>query len=92
MSASSRATIRTGPFGAKEAGEGSLAAFLPALTNAIADAIGIRFNDLPVTPDRVFEAIEKRKRAARRGKKSGGAVMDALPEFRSFGRTRSTRR
>ena len=45
-----------GPFGAKEAGEGSLAAFLPALTNAIADAIGIRFIDLPVTPDRVFEA------------------------------------
>ena len=53
-----------GPFGAKEAGEGSLAAFLPALTNAIADAIGIRFNDLPVTPDRVFDAIEKRRRAA----------------------------
>jgi len=40
-----------GPFGAKEAGEGSLAAFLPALTNAIADATGLRFNDLPVTPD-----------------------------------------
>jgi 4-hydroxybenzoyl-CoA reductase subunit alpha len=60
-----------GPFGAKEAGEGSLAAFLPALTNAIADAIGIRFNDLPVTPDRVFEAIEKRKRAL--AKKNGGA-------------------
>ncbi len=53
-----------GPFGAKEAGEGSLAAFLPALTNAIADAIGIRFNDLPVTPDRVFEAIEKRPRGS----------------------------
>jgi 4-hydroxybenzoyl-CoA reductase subunit alpha len=51
-----------GPFGAKEAGEGSLAAFLPALTNAIADAIGIRFNNLPVTPDRVYEAIEKRRR------------------------------
>ena len=60
-----------GPFGAKEAGEGSLAAFLPALTNAIADAIGIRFNDLPVTPDRVFEAIEKRKRALAKG--NGGA-------------------
>jgi 4-hydroxybenzoyl-CoA reductase subunit alpha len=51
-----------GPFGAKEAGEGSLAAFLPALTNAIADATGMRFNDLPVTPDRVFAAIEKRRR------------------------------
>jgi 4-hydroxybenzoyl-CoA reductase subunit alpha len=52
-----------GPFGAKEAGEGSLAAFLPALTNAIANAIGVRFNDLPVTPDRVLAAIEKRRRA-----------------------------
>jgi len=59
-----------GPFGAKEAGEGSLAAFLPALTNAIADAVGIRFDDLPVTPDRVFEAIEKRRRAQTRGKAS----------------------
>jgi 4-hydroxybenzoyl-CoA reductase subunit alpha len=57
-----------GPFGAKEAGEGSLAAFLPALTNAVADALGIRFNELPVTPDRVFEAIEKRRRAHGRNK------------------------
>src|SRR5499427_8746056 len=61
-----------GPFGAKEAGEGSLAAFLPALTNAIADAVGVRFNDLPVTPDRVFAALEKRRRdAERRGSKAG---------------------
>src|SRR6516165_1948637 len=52
-----------GPFGAKEAGEGSLAAFLPALTNAIADAVGVRFNFLPVTPDRVFAALERRRRA-----------------------------
>jgi 4-hydroxybenzoyl-CoA reductase subunit alpha len=52
-----------GPFGAKEAGEGSLAAFLPALTNAIADATGLRFNNLPVTPDRVFAAIERRERS-----------------------------
>jgi 4-hydroxybenzoyl-CoA reductase subunit alpha len=59
-----------GPFGAKEAGEGSLAAFLPALTNAIADAIGIRFNDLPVTPDRVFEPIDKRRRALARESKA----------------------
>ncbi len=55
-----------GPFGAKEAGEGSLAAFLPALTNAIADATGLRFNELPVTPDRVFDAIEKRRRGTAR--------------------------
>jgi 4-hydroxybenzoyl-CoA reductase subunit alpha len=55
-----------GPFGAKEASEGALASFLPALTNAIADAIGIRYNDLPVTPDRVFAELEKRQRAADR--------------------------
>jgi CO/xanthine dehydrogenase Mo-binding subunit len=42
---------------------------LPALTNAIADAAGLRFNNLPVTPDRVFAALEKR---ARDGKTNGG--------------------
>jgi len=61
-----------GPFGAKEAGEGSLAAFLPALTNAIADAVGLRFNDLPVTPDRVFAALERRVRT-KGNKQNGGA-------------------
>jgi len=60
-----------GPFGAKEAGEGSLAAFLPALTNAIADATGLRFNDLPVTPDRVFAAIDRRQRVPRARNGSG---------------------
>jgi CO/xanthine dehydrogenase Mo-binding subunit len=41
--------------------------FLPALTNAIADAVGVRFNDLPVTPDRVFAAIEKQRRTKSNG-------------------------
>jgi 4-hydroxybenzoyl-CoA reductase subunit alpha len=63
-----------GPFGAKEAGEGSLAAFLPALTNAIADAVGIRFNNLPVTPDRVFEAVEKRRRMLEKTPKNNGGA------------------
>src|SRR6266581_8410437 len=62
-----------GPFGAKEAGEGSLAAFLPALTNAITDAIGIRFNVLPVTPDRVLAAIEKRHRTRGNGRSASDA-------------------
>ena len=48
-----------GPFGAKEAGETSLAAFIPAFTNAIADAIGTRPIDLPVTPDVLMELMEK---------------------------------
>ncbi len=63
-----------GPFGAKEAGEGSLSGFLPALTNAVADAIGLRFNELPVTPDRVYAAIEKRERARARAAAKKGAA------------------
>jgi 4-hydroxybenzoyl-CoA reductase subunit alpha len=55
----------TGPFGAKEASEGALAGFLPALTSAIADAVGLRPNELPVTPDRVFEALRARRRTER---------------------------
>ncbi len=54
-----------GPFGAKEAGEGSLSGFLPALANAVADAIGVRFVELPITPDRVLEALAKRRREER---------------------------
>jgi len=60
-----------GPFGAKEAGEGSLPAFLPALTNAIEAATGVRFNDLPVTPDRVLAGIEKRRKQEARAAKRG---------------------
>jgi 4-hydroxybenzoyl-CoA reductase subunit alpha len=56
-----------GPFGAKEASEGALAGFPPALVNAVANAIGIDFDVLPLTPDRVMEAIVERRRAARRG-------------------------
>jgi len=52
-----------GPFGAKEASEGALAGFLPAFTNAVADAVGIRAHELPLTPDALFEALRKRRRA-----------------------------
>ncbi len=47
-----------GPFGAKEAGEASLAGFLPALTSAVADAMGVRPHELPVTPDRLLRLLE----------------------------------
>jgi 4-hydroxybenzoyl-CoA reductase subunit alpha len=54
-----------GPFGAKEAGEGSLSGFLPALTNAIADATGLRITELPATPDRLLDALQTRNRKLR---------------------------
>jgi 4-hydroxybenzoyl-CoA reductase subunit alpha len=54
-----------GPFGAKEASEGALAGFPPALVNAVANAIGIDLNELPATPDRVVEALVERRRQQR---------------------------
>jgi 4-hydroxybenzoyl-CoA reductase subunit alpha len=54
-----------GPFGAKEAGEGSLSGFLPALTNAVADAMGVRPTELPLTPDRLMELLENKAREER---------------------------
>jgi 4-hydroxybenzoyl-CoA reductase subunit alpha len=54
-----------GPFGAKEASEGALHGCAPALTNAIADAIGLRLTELPASPDRVFDALQARRRSER---------------------------
>ena len=54
-----------GPFGAKEAGEGPLIATLPAVGNALYDAIGVRFTDLPITPDKVLKGIDQRTKEGR---------------------------
>lgn len=65
-----------GPFGAKEAGEGSLAATIPAIANAIYDAVGVRINTLPITPEKVLAALrekEKRERVASGTNDQGGA-------------------
>ena len=48
-----------GPYGAKEAGEGPLHPSLPAIANAIHDAVGIRMDRLPFTPDRVWKALQE---------------------------------
>jgi 4-hydroxybenzoyl-CoA reductase alpha subunit len=50
-----------GPFGAKESGEGTQLAPAPAIINAIYDAIGVRFKSLPVTPDKVLEALTRKR-------------------------------
>ena len=50
-----------GPFGAKEAGEGSLAATIPAISNAIYDAVGVRLREVPFTPERVLAALRAKK-------------------------------
>ncbi|WP_028321337.1 molybdopterin cofactor-binding domain-containing protein [Desulfatiglans anilini] len=50
-----------GPFGAKEVGEGAIMPTIPAILNAVHDAIGVRIDELPLTPERVFMAIQKAK-------------------------------
>jgi len=50
-----------GPFGAKEAGEGTQVAPAPAIVNAICDAIGIDFTELPVTPVKILQALKGKK-------------------------------
>lgn len=47
----------TGPYGAKGVGETGQVATAPAIANAIYDAIGIRFKKLPMTEERVFQAL-----------------------------------
>lgn len=46
-----------GPFGAKGIGEPSLTPVAPAIANAVADAIGVRIRELPITPERVVRAL-----------------------------------
>ena len=52
-----------GPFGAKECSEGSLAATIPAIANAIYDAVGVRLHESPFTPERVLSALRAKKNA-----------------------------
>jgi 4-hydroxybenzoyl-CoA reductase subunit alpha len=46
------------PFGAKEVGQGPLLPVMPAVANAIYDAVGVRIDELPITPDKVVRALE----------------------------------
>jgi len=50
-----------GPFGAKGVGEPGLVPTAPAIANAVYDAIGIRIKNLPITPEKILEALKERK-------------------------------
>ncbi len=56
-----------GPYGAKEAGEGPLHPSIPAIANAIYDAVGVRLDSLPFTPPRVLEGLQARAARERAG-------------------------
>jgi 4-hydroxybenzoyl-CoA reductase alpha subunit len=47
-----------GPFGAKEVGQGPLLPVPPAIANAVYDAVGVRIDEVPITPEKVLKAIK----------------------------------
>lgn len=49
-----------GPFGAKEAGQGPLLPVIPAVANAVYDAVGVRIHEIPITGDKILRALEGR--------------------------------
>ena len=51
-----------GPFGAKEVGEGAIMPTIPAILNAVRDAIGVAIQELPLTPERVLKAIKEKEK------------------------------
>jgi 4-hydroxybenzoyl-CoA reductase alpha subunit len=58
-----------GPFGAKECGQGPLLPVPPAVANAVYDAVGVRIDEVPITPEKVFKALRRKEKgeAARFG-------------------------
>jgi 4-hydroxybenzoyl-CoA reductase alpha subunit len=51
-----------GPFGAKEAGQGPLLPVMPAIANAVYQAIGVRVDEVPITADKILKGLDLKRR------------------------------
>ena len=60
---------REGPFGGKEAGQGPLNPVIPAIANAVFDAVGVRIDETPITSDKVLKALRAELPGARPGQR-----------------------
>jgi len=71
------------PYGAKEVGQGPLLPVMPALANAVHDAVGVRIDEVPITPDKILRALEKKAKgeSPRVGPESFPAVPYPKPTF-----------
>jgi 4-hydroxybenzoyl-CoA reductase subunit alpha len=49
-----------GPFGAKEVGQGPLLPVMPAVANAVYDAVGVRIDEVPITPEKIMKALAEK--------------------------------
>ncbi|HUF25824.1 MAG TPA: molybdopterin cofactor-binding domain-containing protein [Gemmatimonadaceae bacterium] len=64
-----------GPFGAKEAGQGPLLPVMPAVANAIYDAVGVRVDEVPCSPHKVLKALKEKMKG--RGARFGPSTFPA---------------
>ena len=67
-----------GPFGAKEVGQGPLLPIMPAVANAVFDAVGVRVDEIPVTPEKILKALT----AKAQGQAGAGTVRRRSPTWR----------
>ena len=67
------------PYDAKEVGQGPLLPVMPAVANAIFDAVGVRVDEIPITPDKVLKALHEKDR--RVGPVSFPSVPYPAPTF-----------
>lgn len=65
-----------GPFGAKEVGQGPLLPVPPAIANAVYDAVGVRIDEIPITPEKVLKALKAKAKGD-----SGRFGPAAFPEI-----------
>src|SRR5437667_9517957 len=64
-----------GPFGAKEVGQGPLLPVPPAVANAVYDAVGVRIDEVPITPEKVLRALRDKSRG-----RDGRYGPDSIPD------------
>lgn len=69
-----------GPFGAKEAGQGPLLPVMPAVANAIHDAVGVRVDEIPCSPHKVLRALREKMRGREARFGPSGIPAYAFPE------------
>ena len=72
-----------GPFGAKEVGQGPLLPIMPAVANAVYDAVGVRIDEVPITPDKVARALDDKAKGGEGRVGPGSFPEVAWPEAMS---------
>ena len=65
-----------GPFGAKEAGQGPLLPIMPALANAVYDAVGVRIDEVPISAEKILKALDDKARGG-----AGRVGPDSFPDI-----------